>query len=110
MQVSAGSQVPADARHTVVEGSFASDGQTLLAPVQNSGASQVPAAARQTVVAGAKPVATQTGAPPVQLMAPTSQGLPVLHEAPCTQAAQVPLALQASPACGPGQQVASSRQ
>src|SRR5436190_1855079 len=45
------SQVPADARQTVLDGSFASVGQVVLVPLQVSAVSQTPAAARQIVPA-----------------------------------------------------------
>jgi hypothetical protein len=45
-QCSAGSHSPPDDRHSVLVGSKALAGQTLLAPVQVSATSQMPAAAR----------------------------------------------------------------
>jgi hypothetical protein len=50
VQVSAGSQTPAEARHSVDEGEKASAGQLLFTPSQDSGTSQTPAEARQTAV------------------------------------------------------------
>jgi len=51
LQLSAMSHEPADARQTVLEGSFASVGHAVLVPLQISTASQTPAAARQIVPA-----------------------------------------------------------
>jgi hypothetical protein len=51
VQVSATSQSPVSARHTVVFGKNASEGQ-LPAPSQLSATSQIPAAGRQVVVVG----------------------------------------------------------
>src|SRR5207244_8544498 len=50
-QVSATSQSPAAARHTLPSGRFASAGQTVLVPVYRSAVSQAPAAARHSVPA-----------------------------------------------------------
>src|SRR5437773_1955174 len=51
VQFSAASHVPAEVRHTVLEGLKASAGQTVLEPVQLSSTSHTPAAARHTVPA-----------------------------------------------------------
>src|SRR6266852_1831541 len=67
VQRSAGSQGPADGRHTVEAGWNASGGQSLPTPSQLSAASQGPAAGRQTPVLFTS--AGQLALAPVQLSA-----------------------------------------
>src|SRR5439155_4490848 len=66
VQVSATSQAPAAARHTVVAGWKASAGQAALVPSQVSATSQTPAAARHTVPGGVFASAGQAAPLPVQ--------------------------------------------
>jgi len=65
-KLSATSQAPAEARHTVAAGWNPSAGQAADAPVQLSATSQTPAEARQTVAAGWNPSAGQVVLEPVQ--------------------------------------------
>src|SRR5437667_361243 len=70
--VSAGSQLPVDARQTNPFGRIASAGQLTLEPSQFSATSQPPVCGRQTVVLGWKASLGQLGPVPVQVSS-TSQ-------------------------------------
>ena len=95
MQVSAGSQTPAEARHSVVGGSKRSDGQGSFTPSQLSATSHGPAGGRHTVPAGVLASAGQVVLVPVHVscgsQAPPDprQSAPALP-AGCWQALLVP--------------------
>src|SRR5262249_40476700 len=72
-RVRARSQIPAEARHSVVDGLNASAGHAAPLPVQLSATSQIPAEARHSVVDGLNASAGQSADVPVQLSA-TSHG------------------------------------
>src|SRR5438046_4392993 len=76
-QCSAGSQLPADARHSAVL--FASGGHVELSPVQLSATSHTPPALRQTVVAGANVSTGQVVLTPVQFSAVSQMPIEARH-------------------------------
>ena len=88
-QTSTASQGPAAARQAVPLSASWSGGHVGLSPSQRSSRSQGPAAGRQMVSASSKVSPTQLGEPSgPHWMCPRSQGLPVSHAAPSSQAPQ----------------------
>src|SRR5438874_6688471 len=97
--VSAGSQLPVDARQTNPFARIASGGQLTLEPSQFSATSQPPAAGRHTVLAGERPSAGQLSEEPSQLSAgshaPADARQTAVLLASLGQAALVPVQLSA---------------
>jgi len=89
VQLSAVSQTPAEARHTVVDGRKESAGHAAALPVQVSAVSQTPADARHTVVDGTNTSAGHAAPVPLQVSAVSQTPAEARHTVPAATLFQV---------------------